>query len=145
MVSLTLIFICKVTSTNKVFLLKNTLYTLCLRVWGFHVMSFFNCNILQGASITKLCQVCLVVGQDLGEGALVQMFCSTWWHVRTAFSFALWDQWQKGSVYGALPKLPYLWCGGCLQVINWRWRCKSQKGGSFYREGRFSLCNTAVL
>ena len=29
--------------------------------------------------------------------------------------------------------------GGCLKVINWGWRCKSQ------REGRFSECNTAVL
>ena len=32
-------------------------------------------------------------------------------------------------------------CGGCLKVANWGWRCKSQKGGSFNREGRFSLCN----
>ena len=36
-------------------------------------------------------------------------------------------------------------CGGCLKVINLGWRCKSQKGGCFHREGRFSLCNTAVL
>ena len=36
-------------------------------------------------------------------------------------------------------------CGGCLKVINWGWRCKSQNGGSFHREGRFSLCNTVVL
>ena len=36
-------------------------------------------------------------------------------------------------------------CGGCLKVINWGRQCKSQKGDSFYREGRFSLCNTAVL
>ena len=36
-------------------------------------------------------------------------------------------------------------CEGCLKVINSGWRCKSQKGGSFYREGRFSLCNTAVV
>ena len=36
-------------------------------------------------------------------------------------------------------------CGGCLKVINWGWRCKSQKEGSFHRKGRFSLCNTAVL
>ena len=35
-------------------------------------------------------------------------------------------------------------CGGCLKVINCRWRM-SQKGDSFHREGRFSLCNTAVL
>ena len=35
-------------------------------------------------------------------------------------------------------------CGRCLKVINWGWRCKSQKGGCFHREGRF-CCNTAVL
>ena len=35
--------------------------------------------------------------------------------------------------------------GGCLKVINWGWQCKSQKGGSFHREGMFSLCNTAIL
>ena len=28
-------------------------------------------------------------------------------------------------------------CGGCLKVINWGWRCKSQKGDSFHKEGRF--------
>ena len=36
-------------------------------------------------------------------------------------------------------------CGGCLKVINWRWRCKSQKGESFHRDGSFSLCITAAL
>ena len=36
-------------------------------------------------------------------------------------------------------------CGGCLKVINWGWRCMSQKGCFFHREGRFSLCNTAVF
>ena len=36
-------------------------------------------------------------------------------------------------------------CGGCLKVISLGWRCKSQKGGSFHRECRFSLCNTDVL
>ena len=36
-------------------------------------------------------------------------------------------------------------CGGCLKVINWEWQYKSQKGDSFHREGRFLLCNTAVL
>ena len=54
---------------------ENTLCTLCLRVWGFHAMLFFNCNILHGALITDLFWVCLVVSQILGEGALVQMFC----------------------------------------------------------------------
>ena len=34
-------------------------------------------------------------------------------------------------------------CRGCLIVTN-LW-CKSQKGGSFHWERRFSLCNTAVL
>ena len=37
-------------------------------------------------------------------------------------------------------------CGGCLKVINWGWRRKSQKGGSFHREERFSLlyCETLL-
>ena len=35
-------------------------------------------------------------------------------------------------------------CGVCLKVINCGWR-ESQKGDSFHREGRFSLCNTALL
>ena len=35
--------------------------------------------------------------------------------------------------------------GGCLKVINSGWRCNSQKGYYFHREGRLSLCNTAVL
>ena len=35
-------------------------------------------------------------------------------------------------------------CGGCLKVINCGWQ-KSQKGNSFHMEGRFSLCNTAIL
>ena len=47
-------FICKVTSTNRVLLLKNTLCPLCLSGWGFHPMSFFNCNILQVATIMEL-------------------------------------------------------------------------------------------
>ena len=34
---------------------------------------------------------------------------------------------------------------GILKIINWGWRYKSQKGDSFHREGRFSLCNSAVL
>ena len=36
-------------------------------------------------------------------------------------------------------------CGGCLKVIIWGWRYKSQKGDYFHMEGRLSLCNTAVL
>ena len=54
-------------------------------------MPVFNGNILRRVSITELYLVCLVVSQTLGEVALVQMFCSAWWHVRTALRFALWD------------------------------------------------------
>ena len=35
----------------------------------------FNCNVLQGASVTELFYVCLVVTQTLGEDALVQNKC----------------------------------------------------------------------
>ena len=82
---------------------------------------------MQGASITELFQVCLVVSQILGEGALVQMFC---WYAREK-----WDQWQKGSVYGAkfmeFGQAGAKMCRGYLKVVNWGWRCKSQKGALF--------------
>ena len=42
-------------------------------------MPVFICNILQGASITELFQVCLVVSQTLGEDTHVLMFC---WYAR---------------------------------------------------------------
>ena len=32
-------------------------------------------------------------------------------------------------------------CWGCLKVTNLGWRCNSQKGSCFNREGRLSLCN----
>ena len=36
--------------------------------------------------------------------------CSAWWYVRTALMFALSEyQWQKGTMYGALSQLSYLW------------------------------------
>ena len=37
-------------------------------------MPFFNCNILEGASITELFEAYLVVSLDFGEDALVQIF-----------------------------------------------------------------------
>ena len=41
--------------TNRVLHLKNTLYILCFRGWGFHTMpAVFIYNILQVASITEL-------------------------------------------------------------------------------------------
>ena len=79
MVSLTSIFYLKVNSTNRVLLLKNTLHTVCQGLVGISCNAFFNCNILQGASIMELFEVCLVVSQTIGEGALVQMFS---WYVR---------------------------------------------------------------
>ena len=39
----------------------------------------------------------------------------------------------------------YMGFGQAGAKINQGWRCKSQKGGSFHREDRLSLCNTAVL
>ena len=33
----------------------------------------------------------------------------------------------------------------CRECFKLGWRCNLQRGDSFYREGRFSLCNTAVL
>ena len=120
MVSLTLIFICKLNSTNRVSLLKNTFCTLCLRGWwGFHAMPFLNCNFLPVALIMELIQVCLVVCQTLGEGARVQMFC---WYVRkklgSQFSLVAYEECledcfvvllQERSMYGTLSQLSYLW------------------------------------
>ena len=70
--------ICKVSSTNMVLHLKNTLCILCLRRWGFHATPVFICNISKGdlyidVSITELFWICLLVCQALGEGILVQM------------------------------------------------------------------------
>ena len=76
---------------------------------------------------------------------------SAWWHVRTALRFAL------GKDLCMVPCHSchiYLWdldkqeqkgVGACLTFKNWGCQCKSQNGGSFQRESRFSLCNTAVL
>ena len=131
---------------------------------GISCNAFFNCNILQGASITELFQVCLVVSQILGEGALVQMFC---WYARekwgSQFSLVACEDCLEVCFVGLVVERICVWClvivvifmgfgqagakrcGGCLKVFNWGWRCKSQNGCSFHSEGRFSLCNTAVL
>ena len=47
--------------------------------WGFHAMPVLICNILQGALITELFEIFLVVSHNFGEGTLVEMFC---WYVR---------------------------------------------------------------
>ena len=141
-------FSCKVNSTNGVLPLKNTLYT-GLRDWEFHTMPFFNCNILEGASITELFYLgllssksdswrrcpctnvlfSLVACEDCLEvcfvGLVVERIC-VWCLVIVAIFMGFGQARAKR-------------CGGCLKVINWGWWCKSQKGGSFHRESRFSL------
>ena len=133
-------FACKVNSTNGVVPLKNTLYT-GLRGWEFHTMPFFNCNILEGASITELFYLSLpscksdswrrchctnvlfslVACKDCLEvcfvGLVVERICV--WYLVIVAIFMVWGMLKK--------------------VINWGWWCKSQKGGSFHRESRFSL------
>ena len=105
------------------------------------------------------------MSQALGEDTIVLMFC--WYAMeqsRSLFSLVVCEDCLDVCLIGILVvERNYVWClvivvifmgfgqagakrcGGCLKVINWGWRCKSQKGDSFHREGRFSLCNTAVL
>ena len=98
--------------------------TLCLRSLGFHATSAFICNILKGdlyfyVSITELFQICVIVSQTLREGTLVQMsllvcegdggVSSALLQKRTALRTYLWDQWQRGTLYGTLSYLSYLW------------------------------------
>ena len=110
--------------------------------------SFFDYNILQGASVLELFQVWLVVSRALGEDVLVQKKCfvgmrarsgavsSAWWHVRTtAFEervcvwchvvvFIFMGFGQAGAKSG--------W--GCLKAISWGWWCKSQEGTLLIRK-----------
>ena len=152
-------FICKVNSTNGLFLLKNTLFTLCLRSWGFHAMPFvivISCKVSVLWSCFKsgswrrctYTNVLLVCEREMGE--LVQP--SGMWGLP-------WDLlcWASGIKY--LCMVP---CHSCHIYGIWTSRSKKvwgvlkshqmglamqvTKGGLFsYREGRFSLCNTAVL
>ena len=80
-------------------------------------------NILNGdlyidAVITELFQICLVVSQTLGEGAILNVFKCIVREVgeflqpggqvnSLANRFALWDQWQEKTMYGALSQLSY--------------------------------------
>ena len=141
---------------------------MCLGGWRFHEMSFFNCNILQGASITELFQVCLAVSQTHGKGALVQMFC---WYARqkwgSQFNLVACEDCLElcfVELVGLVVERICVWClvivvifigfgqagakkcGGCLKVISWgQVTVQVTKGSSFHREGRFSLCNSARL
>ena len=114
----------------------------------------------------ELLQVCLVVSQNLGEGALVQIFC---WYARekwvSYFSLVSCEDCLEVCFVGLLVRRICVWCvvivvifkgfrqagakrsGGCLKVIYWRWRCKLQKGGSFHigNAGSHYVYNTAVL
>ena len=73
---------------------------------------------------------------------------SACWHVRTASRFALWDWLVVGRNYVWCLVIDVIFmgfgragarCRRCLKGVNWGWRCKSQKGSSFHREGRVSL------
>ena len=119
-------------------------------------MTVFICNILQSASITEVSELCLVISQTLGH--LAKCFLGMPGRTGGYFSDCL-EVWFVGLVVGrncvsclvivvifmGFGQAGAKRCGGCLKVINWGWRCKSQKRGCFHREGRFSLCNTAVL
>ena len=126
-------FVCKVYSTNRLFLLKNAFRTLCLRGWKFHavpcliVISFkvpllrssFKSDSWRRCTCTNVLLVC--------EGEVGVMSC------HSCHGFMGFGQAEEKR------------CGGCLKDISWSWRSKPQKVGSFHREGRLSLCNTAVL
>ena len=123
---------------------KNTLCTVCLRVWEFHAMPVFICNILEGASVTqfwvRLLEKVHLYRCFVDIGGKSGGVNSAWWHIRTALKFCF-----IGLVVGR----NYVWClvivviifmgfgqagakrQRCLSVIIWRWRCKSQKGDLF--------------
>ena len=86
-------------------------------------MPVFLFNILQGASITELYQICLIESQTLREGTLVQMFC---WYAR--------ENW--GSQFSLVA------CEDCLEVCFVGLVVGED---SFHREGKFSQSNTDVL
>ena len=114
-------FSCKVNSTNGVLPLKNTLYT-GLRDWEFHTMPFFNCNILEGASITELFYLgllssksdswrrcpctnvlfSLVACEDCLEvcfvGLVVERICV--WYLVVVAIFMVWGCLKKSSIGG---------------------------------------------
>ena len=125
------------------FHLKNTFYTLCLIGWVFHANSDFFCNILNGGLYigclnTELFQIWLVVSQTLGEGTLVQMsllVCQG----RAGGATSPWEASEDclevsfvGLVVGKIL---------CMVLMHGLQR----EEDSFYGEGGFSLCNTAVL
>ena len=144
-----------------VLLLTNTLCTLCLRGRRFHTMSFYNCNILQGASIKELFRFSQLQVRLLGKVHLYKCFVgmrgrnggdssATWWHVQDCLEVCL-----VGLVVGRI----FVWCLVSCHIYG-IWTSRSKKvwgmlkshqlgvgmqGGSSHREGRFSLCNTAVL
>ena len=101
----------KLTIQIWVLLLKNPLCTLFLRVGDFIQCLFLTvifCKVPLLRSSFRFAQLyvhkCFVGMRGRSGGVSL-----AWWHVRTALRFALWDQWQKGSVYDALSWLPYFW------------------------------------
>ena len=138
-------FICKVNSTNRVFLLKNTLCALCLRSWGFHAMPFlivisckvpllrnsFKSDSWRRCTCTNVLLVCegelrelvqpgsmsgLPWGLLCGKSGRKDLCMVPCHSCHTFVGFG-----QAGAKR----------CGGCLKFISWGWRCKSQKGALF--------------
>ena len=127
-------------------------------------MPFFICNILQGALITEVFQVCLVVSQTLAECTLLQIFC---WYSReklgSQFSLVACEDCLQICFMGTVVERNYVLClviivifmgfgqaetkrcGGYFKVMNQGWQCKTKKGACFHREGRFLQRNTAVM
>ena len=149
---------------NKVLHSKNTLCTLCLRVWVFHAIP---------ALFVISCKV-----PRLGALLSLSSYKShSWWrhtctNVLLVCEAEIGELVQPGGIWGlpwGLPcgtsgrkelcMVPCHTChifmgfgqvgtqmfGGCLNVISWGSRCRSKNGHSFHREGRFSQCNNAVL
>ena len=79
---------------------------------------------------------------------------SAWWHVRTAFEvcfvglvverICVWCL-VIVFIFMGFGQAGAKMCGGMLISHQLGVVINSQKGGSFHRKGRFSLCNTAVL
>ena len=78
----------------------------------------------------------------------MQIFCSFWWHVRIALRFALWDSTRGRKGLRMVPcHICHIYGVGDAEKSSVGVAMQVTKGGLFlfHREGKFSLCNTAVL
>ena len=103
-------------------------------------MPFFNCNILQGALLGLLsCK------SDSWRGCTCK---------NVLFSVVACEDCLEVCFVGLVVKRICVWClvivavfmvWGMLKSHQLGVKMRATKGGSFHMEGRFSLCNTAVL